>query len=270
MTGGQALQAAAVAAAALLAAWCWRRARRAARRADRESARAAAAAEHARVASLARESISQEASQVIRARLRETARALDAAADPRAGEAARRDALRRIGASLAQAEAEVDALLQPPTNTLVARAEHEAALVHHYARTVLEFPGGTAVDLGAPVPPGALAAVQRQLGHDAFAVITSDNPMSAPLTAEANALRRGVLGRELRNAGLAHLPVTGRSPDGSWSEHGFAVAATVAQADALAEVHAQRAYFWFDGRRFALHEAVGERRTVLLPGPRDR
>lgn len=270
MTGAQALSAAAVAAAAMLAAWGWSRARSAGRRAAEASARAASAAERARVASLARESMAQEASQVIRARIRETARALDAATDPRADESVRRDALRRIGASLAQAEAEVDALLQPPTHTYVARAEHEAALVHHYARTVLEFPGGLVVDLGTPVPPGTLSAVQRELGTASFAVITSDNPMSAPMTEEANALRRGVLGLDLRGAGLAHVPVTGRSPDGSWSEHGFAVAASVAQADALAEVHAQRAYFWFDGVRFALHEAVGERRTAFLPRPGGR
>ena len=36
-------------------------------------------------------------------------------------------------------------------------------------------------------------------------------------------------------------------------------------AEALAQLHAQRAYFWFDGRQFVVHEVVGARRTVALP-----
>jgi hypothetical protein len=100
-------------------------------------------------------------------------------------------------------------------------------------------------------------------------VITADNPMSAPDSPQANVLRRSVLGLELRNARLAHVPVTGRSPDGSWSEQGFAVAMSMGEADALAELHGQRAYFWFDGTSFAIHETVGERRTIALPRPQD-
>jgi hypothetical protein len=134
---------------------------------------------------------------------------------------------------------------------------------------VLEFAGGTQVRLDVPVPHGALAQVQRDLGAQAFAVITSDNPASAPDSPQANMLRRGVLGLELRNAGLVHVPATGRSPDGAWSEQGFAVAMSPSEADALAELHAQRAYFWFDGTAFAIHETIGERRTIALPRPQD-
>lgn len=218
-----------------------------------------------RIASLARDSVAQEASHVIRARLRETALALEAAMEPLAGPEARTDALRRLGNSLAQAEAEVSALLESPAGTRIARAERDAELEHHYSRTVLEFAGGPTVDVAKPVADGALAAVQQQLGTRTFAVLTSDNPMSTPLPAQANMLRRGILAHELRAARLAHLPVTGRDAEGTWSEQGFAVAASPAEAEALAETHEQRAYFWFDGAAFVLQEAVGTRRAIVLP-----
>jgi SWI/SNF-related matrix-associated actin-dependent regulator 1 of chromatin subfamily A len=258
--------AAALATAAAQLSLAALRARRAARRATHE---AAAARARARIAQHARDALSQEAGHVIRARIRETARALDAATDPRADAPTRTGALRRIGTSLTQAEAEVSALLDPSPQTRLARAEHDATLELHFATAVLEFAGGTQVRLDVPVPHGALAQVQRDLGAQAFAVITSDNPASAPDSPQANMLRRGVLGLELRNAGLVHVPATGRSPDGAWSEQGFAVAMSPSEADALAELHAQRAYFWFDGTAFAIHETIGERRTIALPRPQD-
>lgn len=218
-----------------------------------------------RIASLARDSVAQEASHVIRARLRETGRALESAMEPLAGPEARTEALRRLGNSLSQAETEVSALLESPAGTRIARAERDAELEHHYSRTVLEFAGGPTVDVGEPVSEGALAAVQQLLGSRTFAVLTSDNPMSTPLPAQANMLRRGILAHELRAARLPHLPVTGRDPQGTWSEHGFAVAASPAEAEALAEAHEQRAYFWFDGTAFVLQEAVGTRRAIVLP-----
>jgi hypothetical protein len=218
-----------------------------------------------RIASLARDSVAQEASHVIRARLRETARALDAASEPMAGPDARADALRRLGNSLSQAEVEVSALLESPASTRIERAERDAELEHHYSHTVLEFAGGPTVDVSKPVAEGALSALQQQLGSRTFAVVTSDNPMSTPLPAQANMLRRGILAHELRAARLPHVPVTGRDADGTWTEHGFAIAASPAEAEALAEAHEQRAYFWFDGSAFVLQEAVGERRAIMLP-----
>jgi hypothetical protein len=230
---------------------------------------ASAARARAAITQHARDALSEEAGHVIRARIRETVRALDAATDPRADEPTRKGALRRIGESLSQAEGEVAALLDSSPQTRLARAEHDAALELHFATAVLEFAGGTQVRLDAPVPHDALAQVQRELRSRHFAVITADNPMSAPDSPQANVLRRSVLGLELRNARLAHVPVTGRSPDGSWSEQGFAVAMSMGEADALAELHGQRAYFWFDGTSFAIHETVGERRTIALPRPQD-
>lgn len=224
-----------------------------------------ASAARARIAVHAREALSQEASHVIRARLRETARALDTVTDPRSDATTRQDALRRIGASLAQAESEVSALLETTAHTRIVRAEQDAMLEHVYAAVTLEFPGGPTVHLDRPVPPGTLAEVQRELGSSTFAVLTSDNPMSVPVTPHANMLRRGVLALELRNAGLVHRPVNGRNADGSWQEHGFAVAAGIGESDALAELHGQNAYFWFDGTAFSIHEMTGQHRTIRLP-----
>ena len=224
-----------------------------------------ASAARARIAVHAREALSQEASHVIRARLRETARALDTVTDPRSDATTREDALRRIGASLAQAESEVSALLETTAHTRIVRAEQDAMLEHVYAAVTLEFPGGPTVHLDRPVPPGTLAEVQRELGSSTFAVLTSDNPMSVPVTPHANMLRRGVLALELRNAGLVHRPVNGRNADGSWQEHGFAVAAGVGESDALAELHGQNAYYWFDGTAFSIHEMTGQHRTIRLP-----
>ena len=216
----------------------------------------------------ARAALAQEAAHVIGARIRETARALDRATDPRAAPAERDAALRRVGASLSQAESEAAALLDPSPHTRIARAEDDAAIDLLYATTVLDFDGGTSVRADRPVPPGALARVQHALRRADFAVITSDNPMSARETDEANALRRGILGTHLRGAGILHVPAAGRSPDGAWQEHGFAVAADVDEADAIAEQCAQRAYFWFDGQSLWVHEVTGRRRRIALPDPR--
>lgn len=234
------------------------------------AARAMAAAARAgdarmRIAERGREAIAHESAHVLRARIRETARALDAATDARASDAVRGDALRRVGASLAHAEAEIAALLEPPPHSRITRLAAEDDILPHYAAAVLDFEDGPTIHLARPVPAGALAAVQHDLGAEAFAIVTSDNPMSAAAPAETNELRRGVLALELRTAGAAHRPVTGRSPDGAWSERSFAAAIGPVEAEALAQMHGQRAYFWFDGRQFVVHEVVGPRRTVALP-----
>jgi len=221
----------------------------------------------ARISAHARDAISQEASHVIRARIRETARALDAATDPRGTDVSRTEALQRIGASLTHAEAEVAALLESTPHTRVARAEKAAEIHHHYASAVLEFPGGPTISLTEPVSAEAIAQIQRELGSSTFAIITSDNPMSIPGSAHANMLRRSVLALELRNAKLVHRPVIGRSEDGKWSENGFAIAASIGEADALSEIHAQRAYYWFNGSAFLIHGMMPEHGAILLPRP---
>ncbi len=241
------------------------RSARAARTARAMAAAARAGEARMRIAERGREAIAHESAHVLRARIRETARALDAATDPRGGEDARRDALRRVGASLAHAEAEIAALLEPPPHSRLTRLAAEDDFLPHYAGAVLDFADGPTLHLARPVPSGALAAVQHELGAESFAIVTSDNPMSALAPTETNELRRGVLALELRTAGAAHRPVTGRSPDGAWSEHSFAAAIGPVEAEALASLHGQRAYFWFDGRRFVVHEVVGARRTVALP-----
>lgn len=239
-------------------------------RAAREFADRAAqgASARARISAHARDAMSQEASHVIRARLRETARALDAATDSRGSDASRAEALQRIGASLTHAETEVAALLEATPHTRVAQAEHAAEIDHHYAAAVLEFPGGPTVSLSEPVSEEALAQIQRELGSSTFAVITSDNPMSIPGSPHANMLRRSVLALELRNAKLVHRPVIGRSADGKWSENGFAIAASIGEADALSEIHGQRAYYWFNGSYFLIHGMTANHGAVRLPRTR--
>ena len=227
--------------------------------------RLAAATARARIAALGRDALSAESGHVLRARIRETLRTLEQAADMATPPSTRNDALARAADSLSMAEAEVGALLDRPDRTRIERAEGEAALDHLYSQTVLEFHGGVVVDVAVPVPPGALADVQRRLGSASFAVISSDNPMSVDLGPRANQLRRGVLALELRSAGHLHLPANGRSRDGGWSEQGFAVAVDPNEADAIAELHEQRAYFWFDGDRLWIHEVVGQRRLIALP-----
>ena len=267
---GTAVPALAAAAAVLgcLAGWALWRLRSA--RQDVTSARDELRRARARaaVAMQARAALAQEAAHVIGARIRETARALDRATDPRAATAERDAALRRVGASLSQAESEAAALLDPSPHTRIARAEDDAAFDLLYATAVLDFDGGISVRADRPVAAGVLARVQHDLRRAEFAVITSDNPMSARETDETNALRRGILGTHLRGAGIPHVPVTGRSPDGSWQEHGFAAAVDLDEADAIAEQSAQRAYFWFDGHVLWLHEVTGRRRRIALPDPR--
>lgn len=236
-------------------------------RAAREFADRAAqgASARARISAHARNAMSQEASHVIRARLRETARALDAATDSRGSDVSRAEALQRIGASLTHAETEVAALLEAMPHTRVVQAEHAAEIDHHYAAAVLEFPSGPTISLSEPVSAEAMAQIQRELGSSTFAVITSDNPMSIPGSPHANMLRRSVLALELRNAKLVHRPVIGRSADGTWFENGFAISASIGEADALSEIHGQRAYYWFNGLYFLIHGMTADHGAIRLP-----
>ena len=156
-------------------------------------------------------------------------------------------------------------MLEATPHTRVAQAEHAAEIDHHYASAVLEFPGGPTVSLSEPVSAEAMAQIQRELGSSTFAVITSDNPMSVPGSPHANMLRRSVLALELRNAKLVHRPVIGRSADGKWSENGFAIAASIGEADALSEIHGQRAYYWFNGSYFLIHGMTADHGAIRLP-----
>ena len=62
-------------------------------------------------------------------------------------------------------------------------------------------------------------------GIDHVHVITASNPRSRPLSAAENQARNDLLRRDLRRLSGAHEVslATGRSADGGWIEHGFAV-----------------------------------------------
>lgn len=56
-----------------------------------------------------------------------------------------------------------------------------------------------------------------------YSIITAHNPYSQKLSKEENEQRHKQLENILQGRGLEHLPSTGESPDGSWSEEGFII-----------------------------------------------
>jgi len=83
----------------------------------------------------------------------------------------------------------------------------------------------------------------RRLGVTLF-VLTAYNPASVSLDHAVNERRNAALGDELSSAGLTAYPAIGRSPDGTWTEPGFALPGIdLAKAAGLGREHGQNAVF---------------------------
>jgi hypothetical protein len=129
---------------------------------------------------------------------------------------------------------------------------------------VLEFEragGVVAVDLRRPVDRTMLP-----FDGSPFGVITACNPLGRVLSERENADRDAALHRRLDQLSYAYVRATGRSPDASHAERGFAVAAPREVLLALAEEFDQLAIFWFDGSSMWIWPVDGP--AIALPSPR--
>lgn len=147
-----------------------------------------------------------------------------------------------------------------------------------YHHTLLHFPGPPplVVDLRAPVPPDAVAAL-RALGLDgSFAVLTAENPEGENAEDEdspreearaerENARRTRTLAAALDGAGVRWVPVTGTAPDGAYPERCAAVRMGRDEARRLAVAERQLALFWWDGAAFWLLPAAADGAPERLP-----
>ena len=89
-----------------------------------------------------------------------------------------------------------------------------------------------------------VAALDRLPWPGPLHVITAHNPAGRPVSSDRNDAADGRLRIRLEQAGLVHFRATGGSADGTWTEHGYAVAgAGRAEAAAIAIEFQQEAIF---------------------------
>ncbi len=160
--------------------------------------------------------------------------------DPRV-KVARRDPARHLFRAIVQG----GEVVQLPTSLDTQYAQAELVLHLEDGRKVVIVPrwdGGTPGKLPDGLPDGI----------DHLQVLSACNPRGRLLQASENAERTRLLERQLEADGMSFLPAVARSPDGSWTEPGFAVLdAEVADILALADGYEQSAIYELtvDGRR---------------------
>lgn len=138
----------------------------------------------------------------------------------------------------------------------------------HYAETILKIDRGGAplrIDLRAPLSGDDRHALATLGPSSKFGIVTAANPAGAPADPAANERRRAALQAWLAEHGYVHRAVTGSSPDGKHTEHGFAVWLERDDVVALARRFDQSAIFWFDGGAFWLVGALVDARPRQLP-----
>ncbi|WP_434356840.1 DUF3293 domain-containing protein [Parasalinivibrio latis] len=85
-----------------------------------------------------------------------------------------------------------------------------------------------------------------------FAIITAANPFSGLLDDAHNARRNQSFAANLSIKAIPFCEITGKSPDGSWKEPGFAVAVPLDIAITLATEVEQNAIYWVEDNRVYL------------------
>lgn len=159
----------------------------------------------------------------------------------------RRDPARHLFRALVQG----GEVVQLPTSLDMQYAQAELVLHLDDGRKVVIVPrwdGGTPGTLPDGLPGGT----------DHLHVLTACNPRGRLLQASENAERTRLLERQLEADGLSYLPAVARSPDGSWTEPGFAVLdAELSDVVALADGYEQS----------AIYELTADRRRILWTDP---
>ncbi len=136
-----------------------------------------------------------------------------------------------------------------------------------FSQTILEifFDGVHRIDLRLPVD-GETRETLQSLGLDgAFAILTACNPGGGRAGEAANHTATEALETELAMQSRRFLRADGVSGNGSHRERGAAVCISRAAALEIARCYGQAAIFWFDGERFWIVAASGEREALALP-----
>ena len=116
-------------------------------------------------------------------------------------------------------------------------------LAEVYARTVIEIDWDGTPTVLSRRPPGT---TEGDFPSDASVVhvLTAQNPRSRLLLGPENEERNRTLKHQLELRGWRFHPAAGRSPDGSWTEEGYAIVdADRDDVLALAREHEQNAIF---------------------------
>jgi len=152
--------------------------------------------------------------------------------DPRIS-IARRDHARHLFRAIVQG----GEVVELPTSLDMQYAQAELVLHLDDGQTVVIVPRWDGTSPGQ-LPEGLLDGIEH------LHLLSACNPRGRLLQASENAERTRMLERQLEAAGLPYLHAVARSPDGSWTEPGFAVIdAEVSDMLALADGYEQSAIY---------------------------
>jgi hypothetical protein len=138
----------------------------------------------------------------------------------------------------------------------------------HYAETILEIDregGALRVDLRKPISEDTRRSLATLGPSSRFGIVTAANPAGAPVDPAANERRHAALKQWIVEHGYVQRAAIGASPDGTHTEHGFAVWLERDDVVALARRFDQSAIFWFDGGAFWLVGALVDAKARQLP-----
>jgi len=134
-----------------------------------------------------------------------------------------------------------------------------------YANTILEFPNSVEIDLREPLTEHLRVQLGELGPSPFFAVISAANPKGASEDDSRNRDAAALLKLEIQHRRFAFVAVRGRSAQGEYQEHGFAVFAPFEDAKVLAVASDQSAFFWYDGANFWLMGALVDSPAIRLP-----
>lgn len=134
-----------------------------------------------------------------------------------------------------------------------------------YAKTILDFGDGFALDLRKPLNEVSRQRLATLPVAMPFAVISAANAKGEEAADAINEASFFALRNAVNTLGFPYHSVWGRSADGLHEERGLAVHATMWEARELAIAAEQSAFFWCDGSSFWIVGALVETPAICLP-----
>jgi hypothetical protein len=135
-----------------------------------------------------------------------------------------------------------------------------------YARTILDFPGSDlSLDLRQPIGSSERSRLAALGLPGPFAVVTACNPLGRILDPTANQGLTRLLSARIRELFPGARPATGRAPDRSHAEEGWALPISRAEAERLAAEFLQNALYWYDGAGFTIVPVLAPGAPLPLP-----
>jgi hypothetical protein len=139
-----------------------------------------------------------------------------------------------------------------------------------YPDTVVCFPeSGLRIDLRRPPAPHDLRALADLGLTGAFGIVTACNPLGRSLEDSVNIRLTAVLTAVVVDRYPGARLAQGSSPDGTHTEPGWAIPASLQEIKTLAARFLQNAVFWFDAGCFSIVPVLASLPPLPLPSRRE-